>query len=209
MEQGVGISVGRQAESPPRNDANGSRRVTQSSIEMKELGDQSIFLIGYRGTGKSTIARTLATRLGYDWIDADDEIERRAGKSIATMFADDGESAFRELESDVVADVCRLPRTVVALGGGAVMHEANRTALRLGGIVIWLAASAETLAKRLAADESTASRRPNLTASGGLTEIETVLAIREPIYRACATFEVDTEGKTPATIVDEIVDRLA
>jgi shikimate kinase len=171
--------------------------------------DESIFLIGYRGTGKSTVARELAARLGFDWIDADDEIERRAGKSIADIFADDGEPAFRALESNVVADLCCLQRTVVALGGGAVMSEANRTAVRLGGMVIWLRASVETLAKRMAADESTKSRRPNLTTCGGLSEIETILATREPIYRACAAFEVDTEGKSPAAIAEEILSRLS
>jgi shikimate kinase len=88
------------------------------------------------------------------------------------------------------------------------MSETNRTAIRLAGIVVWLTASANTLAVRLAADAATATRRPNLTHSGGLSEIETLLATREPIYRACATFEVDTENKTPAEIVDEIMARL-
>jgi shikimate kinase len=170
-----------------------------------DVSQQSVILIGYRGTGKSTIARLLAERLGYDRIDADDEIEQRAGKSIAAIFAEDGEAAFRALEAVVVADLCRLRKTVVALGGGAVMSEANRTAIRLAGIVIWLKASVETIASRMAADESTASRRPNLTAAGGLSEIETILATREPIYRACATSEVDSEGRTPTEIVDEVV----
>ncbi len=173
-----------------------------------ENPDTSILLIGYRGTGKTTVARLLAERLGWDWIDADDEIERRAGKSIAEIFADDGEAAFRDLESHVVADLCRWRRAVIAFGGGAVMSEANRTAIRLAGRVVWLTATVETLSRRLAADATTASRRPNLTSSGGLTEIETLLAAREPIYRACATFEVDTEGKTPAEIVEEISARL-
>jgi shikimate kinase len=172
------------------------------------FGDRSIFLIGYRGTGKTTLAQLLAERLGWDWIDADDEVERRAGKSIAAIFADDGEQAFRDLEANVVADLSRWRRTVVALGGGAVLSEANRTAIRLAGVVVWLTASVDTLARRLAADKATASRRPNLTKSDGLTEIETLLAKREPIYRSCATFEVDTENDTPAEIVDEILDRL-
>lgn len=171
--------------------------------------DESILLIGYRGTGKSTVARALAAKLSFDWIDADDEIERRAGKSIAEIFASEGEPAFRDLESEVVADLCCLRRTVVALGGGAVLSEVNRTAIRLGGIVIWLTASVDTLSARLEADEATKSRRPNLTASGGLSEIETVLATREPIYRACAAFEVDTEGKSPQAIAGEIVARLS
>lgn len=172
------------------------------------LGDRSIFLIGYRGTGKTTVARLLAERLGWDHFDADDEIERRAGKSVAAIFAEEGEPAFRDLEASVVAELCRWRRSVVALGGGAVLNEANRTAIRMAGIVVWLAATADTLAGRLAADETTPSRRPDLTKSGGLTEIETLLATREPIYRACATFEVDTEGKTLAEIVDEILARL-
>jgi shikimate kinase len=172
------------------------------------IGGRSIYLIGYRGSGKSTVARELASRLGFDFIDADDEIERRAGKSIAAIFADDGEPAFRELESEVVVDLCRLKRHVVALGGGAVLNEANRTAFRLAGLVIWLSATVETLAERMGADESTPSRRPNLTTSGGMAEIATVLAAREPIYRACAALEVDTEGKTPSAIVAEIMTRL-
>jgi shikimate kinase len=170
--------------------------------------DQSVFLIGYRGSGKTTVARELARRLGFDCIDADDEIEHRAGKSIAKIFADNGEAAFRQIESDVVADLCRLRRTVVALGGGAIMSEVNRAELRLAGTVVWLTASVATIAERLAADESTAGRRPNLTAGGGLSEIETVLAMREPIYRACATFEIDTEDKTPEVVVDEIMAKL-
>jgi shikimate kinase len=173
-----------------------------------DLGDKSIVLIGYRGTGKSTVARLLAERLGRDWIDADDEIERRAGKSIAAIFAENGEPAFRDLETSVVAELCRWRRSVVALGGGAVLSEVNRTAIRSSGIVVWLTASVDTLSRRLSADESTASRRPDLTKSGGLSEIETLLATREPIYRACATFEVDTEDKTPAELADEILARL-
>jgi shikimate kinase len=125
------------------------------------------------------------------------------------MFAEDGEPAFRALESEVVAELCRFRRTVVALGGGAVMSEANRTAIRLAGTVVWLKASVETLASRSGEDRSTATRRPNLTAAGGLTEIEVMLATREPIYRACAMFEIDTEDKSPEAVVDEIVKRLA
>ncbi len=175
---------------------------------MSDLGGKPIFLIGYRGTGKTTVARLLAQRLGWDWIDADDEVERRAGKSIVAIFADEGEAAFRELETNIVAELCRRRRTVVALGGGAVLSEPNRTAIRLAGTVVWLTATVDTLAKRLAADEKTNTQRPHLTAVGGLSEIETLLATREPIYRACATFEVDTEERTPAEIVDEIVVRL-
>jgi shikimate kinase len=169
---------------------------------------ESIALIGYRGTGKSTVAQQLALRLGWDWVDADVEVELRAGKSIAAIFANDGEATFRNLESDVVADFCRRTRTVLAFGGGSVLRHANREAIARAGAVVWLQASVDAILVRLAADETTAARRPNLTKAGGRQEIEQLLAVRTPIYRACATLEVDTEGKAPAAVVDEIVAAL-
>ncbi len=168
------------------------------------LDDRPIFMIGYRGTGKSTVARALAELLGFDCVDADDLIEERAGKSIAAIFADDGEAAFRDLESQVVRELAARLRTVVALGGGAVLREGNRIAIKAAGPVVWLIASVDSIAKRLAADETTAGRRPNLTAMGGRAEIESLLAQRTPVYRDCATLVVDTEGKTAAQVADEI-----
>lgn len=169
---------------------------------------RSLALIGYRGTGKTTVAQQLALRLGWDWVDADVEVELRAGKSIAAIFADDGEPAFRDLEAEVVADLSTRERVVLALGGGAILREANRAALGHCGAVVWLRASIPTIEARLAADATTASRRPNLTSSSGRQEIAEVLAVRTPIYQACATLEVDTEGKTPERIADEIVGAL-
>ena len=167
-----------------------------------------IFLIGFRGTGKTTVGRLVAERLGCESIDADDEIERRAGKSVAAIFADDGEAAFRELEAQVVAELCGRSQLVVAPGGGAVLREASRDAMRTAGPVVLLTASVDTLVARLAADAATGNRRPNLTAAGGQAEIETLLAQRNPFYLACATFVVDTEGKSPAEVADEIVKNL-
>lgn len=163
-----------------------------------------VFLIGYRGTGKSTVARLLALRLGCDWVDADVEIELRAGKSIAAIFADDGEPVFRDLESQVVAELARRQNSVVALGGGVVLRAENRRAIAVG-TVVWLKASAETILGRLARDPATSERRPNLTTQGGRDEVVKLLAEREPIYRGCADFQVDTDGKNPAEIADEIL----
>jgi shikimate kinase len=165
----------------------------------------SIALIGFRGAGKTTVAAVLARRLGWDWIDADVEIERRAGKSIADIFADSGEPAFRELEAAVVADLCRRDRAVLALGGGAVLRDDNRRAIRGCGAVVWLRASVEAIARRIAADPATSARRPNLTAAGGREEIERLLEVRTPSYQACATLEVDTEDKSPVEISEEIL----
>ena len=169
----------------------------------------NIALIGYRGTGKTTVAQRLAVRLGWDWVDADVEVEFRAGKSIAAIFADDGEPAFRDMEAAVVADLCRRTETVIALGGGAVLREDNRLAIKeSGGAVVWLRASVDSIECRMAGDPTTAARRPNLTNAPRRTEIERLLALRTPNYRACATLEVDTEGKAPAEIADEIVAAL-
>ncbi len=169
----------------------------------------NIVLIGYRATGKSTVARLLAERLGWNWIDADPEIERRAGKSIARIFAEDGEPAFRDLESAVIQELCSRDCSIIAAGGGAPMRPDNREAMRRCGKVVWLQAPPETIHQRMAADHTTQERRPNLTPLGGLEEIITVLSRREPIYRESADFEVDTEGKTPEQVADEILRRLS
>ena len=168
----------------------------------------NLVLIGYRATGKTTLARLLAQRLRWDWTDADVEIERQAGKSIAEIFADDGEPAFRDLEAEVVADLCRRERLVLAAGGGAPMRPESRRAMRASGKVVWLKARPETVLARMAADQTTVARRPSLTDKGPLEEIVHLIAQREPVYRESAHLEVDTEAKTPEQIAAEILDRL-
>lgn len=175
---------------------------------MPHPNDAPVFLIGYRGTGKTTIAPALAERLGFKWVDADDVIEQQVGKTIAAIFAEDGEGAFRDLEASAVAALIREQRMVVGLGGGAILREANRSAIRAAGRVIWLTAGVDMILARLAADPSTAERRPNLTSTGGRAEIEKLLAERTPLYRECATLTVDTEGKSAAQVADEIAARL-
>jgi len=167
-----------------------------------------LILIGYRATGKTTLAKLLAERLGCDWIDADVEIERRAGKSIARIFAEDGEPAFRDLEAEVIADLCRRDNLVLAAGGGAPMRRQSRRAMRENGTVIWLVAEPETILARMTGDASSAARRPSLTGRGPLEEIIHLLAAREPIYRRSAHLVVDTGGKTPERLADEILARL-
>jgi 3-dehydroquinate dehydratase/shikimate dehydrogenase len=169
---------------------------------------QSIGLIGYRGTGKTAVSKHIAKRLGWDWVDVDGEVELLAGKTIAEIFAEDGEAEFRRLEASMIADLSRRQRVVLGFGGGAVLREDNRQHIASCGAVVWLQASAESIAQRLAADPSTASRRPNLTNSDPRTEIDRLLEERTPIYRACATLEVDTEGKAPEEVAGEIVAAL-
>jgi shikimate kinase len=165
----------------------------------------NIVLIGYRATGKTTLARVLAQRLGWEWVDADVEIERRAGKSIARIFAEDGEPAFRDLESKVIVDLCRRKQLVLAAGGGAPVRARNRRAMRGCSRVVWLTAAPETILARMMGDATTADRRPNLTDKDPLAEIVDLLARREAVYRESAHLTVDTEGKTPEQLADEIL----
>ena len=165
-----------------------------------------ITLIGYRGSGKSTIAIPLAARLGWDVVDADDEIEHRAGKSIREIFADGGEARFREWERRVLSELLLGDRLVIAAGGGAVLNPASRKQMRNAGPVVWLRAPVEVLAERIGHDSSTAERRPDLTTGGGRGEIEQLLSQREPLYQECATLTIDTPGLSIADVVDLIFD---
>ncbi len=162
-------------------------------------------LIGYRATGKTTLAKLLAGRLGWEWIDADLEIERLAGKTIARIFAEDGEPAFRDLEALVIAELCRRDRLVLAAGGGAPMREENRKAMRQSGKVVWLTARGETILKRMSGDAATAEQRPNLTDREPLEEIVHLLAQREAMYREAADLKVDTENRSPEELTEEIL----
>jgi shikimate kinase len=164
----------------------------------------NLLLIGFRGTGKTAVAQVVAQQLGWQAIDADEELERSSGKTIAQIFANDGEPAFRDLESAILADLVALDRHVISLGGGVVLRPENRSLIKATGRVVWLTASPQTCLERIAADKATASRRPNLTTAGGLEEIRTLLAAREPFYRECATLIVDTEDKSPADVAAEI-----
>ena len=164
----------------------------------------NLFLIGYRGSGKTTVAGELARLLGWKWLDADEEIERRARETIKEIFASAGEQNFRDLEVAVIADLAQLSDHVIALGGGAVLREESRMAIRASGKVVWLQASPPILFQRISGDAATAERRPNLTTDGGLTEVERLLAIRAPIYAACADLTLDAEASLPAELARRI-----
>lgn len=166
----------------------------------------NIYLVGYRGTGKSTVAPIVARKLGqdWDWIDMDSSIEHQAERSIAAIFSDEGETGFRDRESRVLADLSTRDRLIVATGGGVVLREENRAVLAQG-YVVWLTGSPERLWSRLAADPASRDRRPNLTPSGGVEEVRNVLASREKLYQSVASLTLSTESEIPEAIADSIV----
>src|SRR5262245_24962561 len=152
-----------------------------------------IYLIGYRGSGKSTVARLLADRLGWTWADADAVLEARHGKTIRVIFAEEGEEGFRVKETATLQELSRGREQVIATGGGVILSSENRATLKETGWTVWLTASARTLWERLQVDATTAERRPALT-QGGLAEIEELLQARHPLYQACADLQVSSEG---------------
>lgn len=170
-----------------------------------------IYLIGYRGSGKTTVGKLLAARLGKPSIDCDDLIEQAAGQTIREIFAAEGEMGFRDREQAAIqqlAEQANMQPAVIALGGGAVLREANRAAICQSGRRIWLTAPPETLASRMRGDQSTAARRPALSALSDFDEIVNLLAQREPLYAAVAEKTLNTQGLTAEAICDDIADWL-
>ncbi len=165
-----------------------------------------VVLIGYRGSGKSVVGRLVADRLGLAFVDTDLEIESRGGRSIAEIFAEDGEAGFRQHEREVIADLSRRRAVVIAAGGGAVLDPDTRADWTAADtLVVWLTATPEELARRISGDETTADRRPSLTGQSVLEEITEVLQHRESLYRDCQRLTIDTTGRTIEDVADETV----
>ena len=159
----------------------------------------SVILIGYRGSGKTTIGRKLADRLWLPFVDSDERIVAKAGKSIREIFEQDGESTFRDLEQAIVEELCRSTGQIVSLGGGAILREANRKAIRASSLkCVYLHCEPSVLHQRIHADPATAANRPALThLGGGEDEIRKLLEIREPLYREVMDAEIDVTNLTP------------
>lgn len=158
-----------------------------------------VFLLGYRGSGKTTIGRRLADRLWIKFVDTDDLIVQTAGMPIADIFSRHGEKHFRDLEVEAVAEAAARSDHVVALGGGAVLRPENRAILTAGTHKrIYLRCDPHVLLERITADPKSGDNRPHLTEHGGsIEEIKAVLAQREPVYREVMTSELDVTHLSP------------
>jgi shikimate kinase len=162
-----------------------------------------VFLIGYRGTGKTTAARMLAAEWNCESADLDEMVEATSGRTICELFNSEGEAGFRRREANALAEVCARRRLVVATGGGIVLEPANCERMRCVGQSVWLTAEPETIWTRLQSDPLTPSRRPDLL-MGGLEEIRQMTRLREPFYRAAAQHMVSTEHRSPDQVVRDI-----
>lgn len=169
-------------------------------MHQKLKATPGVYLVGYMGCGKSRIGRLLAERLGWDFVDLDAEIEQAAGKSIAAIFADDGEERFRDLEFEALKRQMGLIRAggarVVALGGGAFVSERNRERIDECGLSIWLEVPVEKLWSRVAEE----SHRP---LAKSRSAFERRYAEREPLY-ARADFRIQADT-APEKAVDRIL----
>jgi len=164
----------------------------------------NLLLIGYRCTGKTTIGRILAEKLAWLLVDTDALIQDRLGQTIDQFVAARGWDAFRDAETAVVKDVAALDKQVISLGGGAILREENRAALKSAGKLIYLRAEPATIWARMQSDAASAAQRPNLTGQGGLEEITRLLAERRPIYEQAADFAISTDRFGP----DEVAGRI-
>jgi shikimate kinase len=166
-----------------------------------------LLLIGMMASGKTTVGRIVAERLGWGYLDSDEQVCERTGRSVREIFEEDGEAAFRKeerlaLEAAVADDQPR----VISVAGGAVLDLANRTLLRRAGTVAWLRAAPEVLAERVEA--SGQGHRPLLgdDPTGNLRRLD---AERRPIYEELADIVVDVEGRTPEALAEHLVQELA
>jgi shikimate kinase len=162
-----------------------------------------LILVGLPGSGKSTVGRQLARRLGLQFNDSDHAIEQRLGCSIASFFEHEGEAAFRDVEEAVIAELCAQDG-VIATGGGAVLRPANRERLRASGHVVYLSSTPEDVFRRVRHDKG----RPLLQVDDPMKKLRELYAERDPLYREVAHFIVETGRPSVPTLVNMVLMQL-
>ncbi|MCX7595695.1 MAG: shikimate kinase [Fischerella sp.] len=163
----------------------------------------NLYLIGMMGSGKTTLGRLLAPQLGYGFVDTDNLLEKAAGKTINQVFAEEGEAAFRQLESQVLAEVCAFTKLVVATGGGIVLRRENWSYLH-HGLVVWLDVPVEILYNRLVDDTT----RPLLQDIDPEEKLRSLLKQRQPLYAQADLRITVSEGETPEQITTRVLEAI-
>ena len=162
----------------------------------------NVILCGMMGSGKTTVGVKIAEKTGRRWYDTDEVIADRYGK-ISDIFEYYGEEYFRKIETNIVRELSSKDGLIISSGGGLVLKEENTKLLKKNGVIVFLRATKETLAKRLKVDGT----RPLLQAKTEsiLDRLDKLLKERTPVYESVADFTVDVDGKTPSEIADEII----
>ncbi len=162
----------------------------------------NLVLIGYRGTGKSTVAKLVAAQLGWRMVSTDAQIVEQAGHSIPDIVAQNGWDHFRNLENEACVALKEEDRLVIDTGGGIILRPTNLAAFKPNSLVCWLTATVETITQRISAD----TQRPSLTTGKTFVEeIQEVLTDRTPKYRAAADYIVATDDRSPEDVAADIV----
>jgi shikimate kinase len=165
---------------------------------------ESIFLVGPMGSGKSAVGRRLATQLGWKFYDSDAVIEERTGVDIAFIFEKEGEAGFRRREQQVIEELTHRKQVVLATGGGAILSQETRKCLESRGTVVYLQASVDQQLKRTRHGKE----RPLLKGSNRRQILEELLKVRNPLYQEIADMLVATDGRTVAAVTAELCQRL-
>ena len=165
----------------------------------------NIILIGYRGSGKSTVGSKLAARLKRRIVDTDDLIEERQGIPISDIVKLQGWDHFRRIEKTVIEEISKGNHLIIAPGGGVVLDADNVKVLKRNGFIVWLKADQRTLLKRIQKDQASSTRRPTLTGKGTLKEIEETLSQREPFYERASEVQIDTSMSSADAVVERIL----
>ena len=189
---------------PSSHQASGYRNGGQNnrSDTQNQRGQPHLVLIGMMGSGKSTVGRRLAERLRRPFLDSDSAIEEQTGRTVAQIFADEGEPAFRGLETGVLTTMLDLDEPgVIAAAGGTVLEAENRERMRQRGVVVWLRAEPSTLVKRV----RTGTHRPLLDEDPENT-LRRLAAARESLYRGTAHEIVDVDDVAPEQVVEVVLD---
>jgi len=162
----------------------------------------NLILIGYRGTGKSTVGKILAERLGRELVSTDAEIIRRVRLSVPDIVQRFGWDHFRDLESEVCRELAGKDELIIDSGGGAILRQQNVDCLKKNGVLIWLTATVRTIADRIGGD----TQRPSLTGTKSFTdEVEEVLRERQPKYKAAANHMIETDGRSVTEVAEAIL----
>lgn len=165
----------------------------------------NIVLIGYRGAGKSAVARFLSQTLGKKAVSLDEEIKRTSGMSIPKLVEEKGWEYFRDVEQEIVREFCTQDNLIIDCGGGAILRPANVKQLRTNSRVVWLQASVGVIASRI----GDSTERPALVKGKTfIEEIAEVLSERSPLYDAAADFAIDTDKLNPEQVAHEIILKL-
>ncbi len=165
-------------------------------------GQHNIFLVGPMGSGKTAVGKSLARLLDYPFFDSDHEIERRSGAGIPLIFEREGEAGFRRREREVIADLARQERSVIATGGGAILDPHNRADLASRGWVVYLEASVAQQAERAGRTR----HRPLLHGTDPLVRLEELMRVREPLYREIADLCISTDQRRVAAVAERIAE---